>query len=81
MIRIGDVHELWNTMSLSYDPAPTVPSPPNTSTMPGQILHFFRHYNRRVCEWGREITMRSVRYGIGEFLPVLVKFRGDIFAI
>ena len=58
MSQVDAASRLWAGMSLSYNPDAEASPPPNTFALLGNILHFFRSYNYRVCEW------RPIRYAV-----------------
>ena len=49
--QIDAATQLWAGMSRSYNPNLDVGSPRNIFAFLGNILHFYRHYNYRICEW------------------------------
>ena len=52
MTQVDADSRLWEGMSLSYNPDAEASPPHNTYiALLGDIMHFFRSYNYRVCEW------------------------------
>ena len=51
MTKIDPTTQLWAEMALSYDPSPDAERPPKTFALLGYVLHFYRAYNYRICEW------------------------------
>ena len=51
MVEVDAVSRLWANMALSYNPSTESEPLPNTFAILALVLHFFRAYNYRVCEW------------------------------
>ena len=62
MVEVDAVSRLWANMALPYNPGLGAASPPNTFAILGYVLHFYRAYNYRICEW------RPSHFAIGSVL-------------
>ena len=51
MTPIGATAQLWAEMELSYNPDMDAEQPPNTFALLGRILHFYKSYDYKICEW------------------------------
>ena len=51
MTQVDATSQLWAEMSLSYNPDDEAEPPPNTFAIMGQVLHFYKSYNYKICEW------------------------------
>ena len=51
MAHVDAASRLWEGMSLPYNLSTGESLPPITFSLLGHIMHFFRSYNYRVCEW------------------------------
>ena len=51
MAPVDAVAQLWAGMALSYNPAMGAIPTSNTSALLGNVLHFYKSYNYKICEW------------------------------